>query len=426
MRVVCGGYKGQTIIQDGYPLTKLPITSPQWKKKWLEVYRPNPKVHEFAQEYFKSWQPDVIFVGALQHLTEFALMGKALGIPLVQTVHDYTILCLRQWLVDGWGENCDGPTSVEKCANCIRHSLGHNDRIKDTLLSFPFLGPKVLDFLGEYSRFNIHVNTVVSEAFSFMKNYRDVVTLFIAQTPLVADVLNCCGVKPSRIRLLPQYIGEKKLRCYSRAEGRPGIDRPVRFAYVGRWSEIKGCYLLLDAFLSARTSNPMELWIISTNAKTEEIVSLAQPRLNKERMMQIFTDKKGEDVSRMLALADVCVVPSTWMEVAARVVLEANAQGVPVIASSTVGNRYVIEDGMNGRIFPAGDVHALKACIEEIVRDPSMISRWAKRIPMPMGKEEWFCGIEMVLKEAIQISSQESVQPPLDSSGKSLQATFRN
>jgi glycosyltransferase involved in cell wall biosynthesis len=60
------------------------------------------------------------------------------------------------------------------------------------------------------------------------------------------------------------------------------------------------------------------------------------------------------------------------------------ALGVPVIAASVGGVAEVVEDGVNARLVPPGDVGRLAAALEEIARDRvSTICRWRKKLPPP-------------------------------------------
>lgn len=45
------------------------------------------------------------------------------------------------------------------------------------------------------------------------------------------------------------------------------------------------------------------------------------------------------------------------------------AAGLPVVASNCSGNVDVVQDGVNGRLFPVGDINALVLLIKELVAD---------------------------------------------------------
>src|SRR5262249_59001047 len=87
----------------------------------------------------------------------------------------------------------------------------------------------------------------------------------------------------------------------------------------------------------------------------------------------------GEDLSRWYAAADAFVLGSrsdTW----GIVLNEAAAAGLPLIASDAAGAGYdLIEEGVNGYRFPAGDVGALTGTLERVAADPAWRGRAGAR-----------------------------------------------
>jgi glycosyltransferase involved in cell wall biosynthesis len=69
------------------------------------------------------------------------------------------------------------------------------------------------------------------------------------------------------------------------------------------------------------------------------------------------------DVRRWLAACDVVALVSTSVETFSIAALEAMAMGKPMIMSDIGGAREQVEDGLNGMIFPPGDVAALAECL---------------------------------------------------------------
>ncbi len=405
IRVICAAETAGSERVAGYEIKKIPLSAPSWSSKWLGVWRPDPRVHEIAKDELAAWRPHVVLIGAWKHMTEFALEARRLGIPVVQVVHDYSLICLRQWLLDNSGRLCSGPTSRGKCLECISGSLGVRATLRNKLLSAPLISSVAGFFLGSDYVGNHHVQTGVGSALDHMDDFRRAITLFVAQAPSVVDLLGSAGIAPSRCRFLPQFIGDEKLERYPRPKGSPGIDRPLRLVYVGRWSREKAPEILVDAFSAARTSIDMELWIISRNADPK---ALEGPRSGvgaSPRRIKVVNDATGHRVSRLLARCDLCVVPSRCHELASRVVLEANAQGVPVVASSSVGNRYLIEDRANGRIFPTGDGDALRRCIEDVASELEVIREWSGSVVEPVRRAEWLALASDILDEAVDLGA---------------------
>jgi glycosyltransferase involved in cell wall biosynthesis len=58
--------------------------------------------------------------------------------------------------------------------------------------------------------------------------------------------------------------------------------------------------------------------------------------------------------------------------------MEAAASGLPVIATDIRGCRQVVEDGVNGYLFPVGEVEALTMAITRVGEDEDLRERMAR------------------------------------------------
>ncbi len=82
---------------------------------------------------------------------------------------------------------------------------------------------------------------------------------------------------------------------------------------------------------------------------------------------------KQSNVSEILPLADLLLMPSE-QESFGLVALEAMACRVPTIATRVGGVPELIEDGVNGRLFPVGDIEAMAGAAVELLSDPDHYS----------------------------------------------------
>ena len=81
-----------------------------------------------------------------------------------------------------------------------------------------------------------------------------------------------------------------------------------------------------------------------------------------------------EDVPKLLAAADVIVLPSVY-EGLPNVILEAMRFRKPVVATAAPGTTEAVIDGQTGLLVPVGDPMRLARAIRDVVRDPVLARR---------------------------------------------------
>ncbi len=75
-----------------------------------------------------------------------------------------------------------------------------------------------------------------------------------------------------------------------------------------------------------------------------------------------------QDMTVLYALSDICVLPS-YREGMPRVLMEAAAMGLPLVATDTPGCRDVVDHGTNGLLVPARDPTTLATSVAELADD---------------------------------------------------------
>ena len=78
----------------------------------------------------------------------------------------------------------------------------------------------------------------------------------------------------------------------------------------------------------------------------------------------------GKVKDALYAGALVGVVPSLWQEPAGIVMYEAMVHGVPVIVADKGGMPEIVEDGVSGRVFKAGNEKDLVRVLREFIERP--------------------------------------------------------
>lgn len=107
----------------------------------------------------------------------------------------------------------------------------------------------------------------------------------------------------------------------------------------------------------------------------------------------VFFPGVVQNIQDKLAQSDLFVFPSKY-EGFPNAVCEAMAIGLPVIASDCSGNIDIVQDKLNGRLFPVGDVNKLTLLIRELIQDPQQrqhLSREARKISDDLSQDKIYC-----------------------------------
>jgi phosphatidyl-myo-inositol alpha-mannosyltransferase len=140
-------------------------------------------------------------------------------------------------------------------------------------------------------------------------------------------------------------------------------------AFVGRLDEPrKGFALLAEAFGRVAADHPgLRLLVIGGGD-----IEAARARLPADARVQatFLGAAPDEDKEAALRTADVYVAPNTGGESFGIVLVEAMAAGATVLASDIPAFRRVLEDGVLGELFVAGDVDDLAERLRKLLADP--------------------------------------------------------
>lgn len=143
----------------------------------------------------------------------------------------------------------------------------------------------------------------------------------------------------------------------------------VTVTYVGRLESVKGVEDYLAAAVSVLRDFPQIKvqvvgWFPSTSSGQAN-----HPLVNQYRDRVIFTGLR-HDIPEILASTDIFVLPS-YSEGLSNALQEAMASGCACIASDVGGNRFLIQNGVSGLLFPAGDREALRSHLRRLIEDPA-------------------------------------------------------
>ncbi len=168
----------------------------------------------------------------------------------------------------------------------------------------------------------------------------------------------------------------------------PIAERRAEIAYLGRLEGYKRIDVLLRAVARlAPRFRDLELWVIGKGGEREGLEQLATQLGLAERVhFTGFVSRAERD--RLLAGCRVCVCPSA-KEGWGLSVIDANALGVPVVASDAPGLRDSVVDGETGFLVPEGDVGAFAHGIERLLADDALAASMSKAAEAWAARFDW-------------------------------------
>ncbi len=141
-------------------------------------------------------------------------------------------------------------------------------------------------------------------------------------------------------------------------------DDDVVIGFVGRLVLEKGLDVVAAAAAELRARGVSHKLLIVGDGP-------ARSRFEAQVPGAVFTGfLDGETLPRAYAGIDMLLNPSTT-ETFGNINLEAMASGIPVVAAVATGSNCLIDDGVNGRLVPAGDTAAFADALTEYLTDPA-------------------------------------------------------
>ena len=197
-----------------------------------------------------------------------------------------------------------------------------------------------------------------------------------------AEHLRRLAGEPDKVTLLYHGLDFTRLPATpERAQLRDGSDpeNPVRLISVGRAVEKKGYDDLLHALAALPGGLHWRLVHIGGGERAKQLRALAE-ELGLAARIDWLGARSQEEVFRRYAEADLFVLASKIAGDGDRdglpnVLMEAQSQSLPCLASDLGAIPELIEEGATGRLVPPGDRAALTAALAGLIRDPAERAR---------------------------------------------------
>lgn len=290
----------------------------------------NRDAYKKMKAMIRVFKPDVVHVHNIYtHLSPSILDAcKEEGVPVVMTVHDYALVSANHALWNG-----DVPMDLNQ--------LGLFATARTRYIKGSYLGTFVLDAIQK-----LHNKTGMYEKF---------ISRFLVSTKFMQRVLLKAGYRSEKIFVEGLMTENARVQKSARQD---------YVLFVGALEKYKGVQTLVEAM---KMFPKFRLKIAGSGSCEHELKEQAKNNKNIEFLGFV----KGDQLTKLMASARVSVVPSIWFEPYGLVAVEAMRLGTPVIVSNRGGLPELVEDGVSGRVFKAGNVRDLVETLREFIHSPA-------------------------------------------------------
>jgi glycosyltransferase involved in cell wall biosynthesis len=289
------------------------------------------------KESLQSQRPNVVhFQNTFPLISPAAYYAaRSEGVPVVQTLHNYRLLCPNALFFRDGGA----------CEDC---------------LGKPVPWPGVLHSCYRGDRAASGVVAGMLTAHRFLKTWKEKVDVYIALTEFARRKFVEGGIPAYKIAVKPNFVSP---------DPGPGEGKGGYALFVGRLSEEKGVETMIRAWELLGDRIPLK--VVGDGSLAEKVSGAAERLSGIEWMGRT----PGEQVSELMKDAAFLVFPSTWYEVFPLVIVEAFATGLPVIASDIGNMSSLIDHEHTGLHFRPGDGEDLAAQVERVLLHPEDLDR---------------------------------------------------
>lgn len=299
------------------------------------------KTHAELQKLIRDLRPDVAHVHNV-----FPLMSPSVyyalkkhKVPIIQVLHNYRFVCPNGRLLDNRKSICDKCTAGNLWhavkGRCYRESFWQSFALAFCL--------KVHQKLGTFRK----------------------IDLFLAPSEFMKERMIRSGYPSDMVTVRVHHLNLDRFA--------PSASPADYAVYMGRLSPEKGVWTLVKACAGIPRHS---LEIIGEGPLQEDLETFIETGGLTHITLHGFIDSDRRfDILRNAAFL---VFPSEWYENCPYTVLESLALGVPVLGARMGGVSEIIEEGITGELFTAGDVDELREKMESLYADPERMTSMRK------------------------------------------------
>ena len=144
------------------------------------------------------------------------------------------------------------------------------------------------------------------------------------------------------------------------------VEDVVLFTQLGNWASWRGQEVTVRAAAELK-GRGRRFHILFAGLKTEKMAPMVR-ELGLQGSVTLSPYRR--DPERILKITDFAINASTANESLPGALINAQAMGVPAVATNLPGSPEIVEDGVTGFVVPVGDIVALANAMERFIQMP--------------------------------------------------------
>lgn len=289
------------------------------------------------QQHLRHFKPDLVHIHNFfpRFSPSIHVTCRRLGVPVVQTLHNFRLLCPGATFRSTKGVCCE---------TCAHHLLPWHAVVRKCYRQNYFASLAVANALASHRA---------------LGTWNRCVDQFIALSEFARSKFIAAGIAPGRIAVKPNFV---------HPDPGPGRGDGDFALFVGRLAPEKGIDSLLGAWKVLQRKPPVK--IIGQGPLASHVAAAAATIPGIEWLGAC--DRAV--VREAMAAAKILILPSTWYEGFPLVIAEAFAAGLPIIASRLGTMAEAIAHDQTGLLFTAGSATELAAAVDWVFAQPDKIA----------------------------------------------------
>lgn len=249
-------------------------------------------------------------------------------VPVLFTSHDYILVCPNYLMLDGSGAVCEACLGGD-FSNCLKRKCVKGSTAKSAMAM------------------------IEADWYKRHRTYSKIDRI-IAPSEFMRSKLIQGGFPEHQVVHLQNFAKDDVLDWSRSTDDKTDWMHPY-ILYFGRLSREKGVDILVDAFERALPQMPDNVRLVIAGDGPERA---ALEKKSSERV-QFVGFKQGDELEKLVSGATFACCPSVWRENMPYSIVEALAEGTPVVGSSIGGIPEVVIEGKTGWLAEPAAVESL-------------------------------------------------------------------